>query len=351
LKEIKSRYTSYDEKYAYIKDIKKLAGSPEVQHDAFLQDLLERRWDSILKGDFDGARALKDRARIGVYYLLDWIKNGHQVFNKDDLVDFLHNNTSFKISDNFLITNRVMFRLLKVLEEEYYLREIENGYEVIDKFEREEFLRKELSIRGTKNKKNNRSKSTKPKTQSESTTKRATPSPPEATGLSALQEADATKLTQNLYTTPINQPTDLENNFINDILKDYDLEHSATVVSDNPANVINQEFGTKIWQVSLLPKEIDLLVSILSSNDSFMSNPRQFIMSIGVPNKTVQSWKLDESTPYSLANSVILKLISFGRLSTTPKRHTLGLLIDILQDQVGFDQNQELANLKERYNF
>ena len=103
-----------------------LARKPNVQHDAWLQTVLELNWNSILGNRFSGRHMDEaiDRARLGVYYLLDWIDQ-ENTFTRNELL-IGKESLPITISDKTLLAEEVAYALLQVLVCNGYLKQ--NGH-------------------------------------------------------------------------------------------------------------------------------------------------------------------------------------------------------------------------------
>ena len=102
-----------------------------IQHNAWMQDVLNLNWPAILANLFAGREMdeREDRARIGVYHLLDWIAE-EQIFTKEQLLE-ASRTVPITISDNPHVASEVVRNLLRVLERNRYLRLIGSQYRVV----------------------------------------------------------------------------------------------------------------------------------------------------------------------------------------------------------------------------
>lgn len=99
-----------------------------LYHHARLQDLLEANWLRILGSGFVGRKAT-DRAKHGVYSLLDWIVDAAtftlgEIFSEATQRPVL-------ITPHQRLRDDVVLRLLDVLVENNYLKRVDNAYDVI----------------------------------------------------------------------------------------------------------------------------------------------------------------------------------------------------------------------------
>jgi hypothetical protein len=125
-----SKNTSHDASGSFI-DIAMLGNRDEVRHNAWLQDVLELNWPSILSNLFVGKyqSEIEDRARIGVYYLLDWIAR-ENLFTPEQIRDAARQ-TPVTIADVTVVVERVIENLLQVLVRSRYLEQHDGQYRVI----------------------------------------------------------------------------------------------------------------------------------------------------------------------------------------------------------------------------
>jgi serine/threonine protein kinase len=99
-----------------------------LQHHARLQDLLEANWSHILGSGFVGRKAV-DRARQGVYSLLDWIIDA-STFTLEEIFSEAAQRPIL-ITSHQRLRDDVVMRLLNVLVENDYLKRVDNAYDVI----------------------------------------------------------------------------------------------------------------------------------------------------------------------------------------------------------------------------
>jgi len=102
-------------------DVTSLSQRIDIQHNAWLQNLLDINWDTLLSDHFVGfdQDEKTDRARIGVYYLIDWLaKRGR--FTKEEIVAQARQ-TKITISDDEDIRRETLEALLYVLTTSGYL--------------------------------------------------------------------------------------------------------------------------------------------------------------------------------------------------------------------------------------
>lgn len=96
-----------------------------------MQDVLNLNWSAILSNLFAGREMdeTEDRARIGVYHLLDWIAK-RQIFTEEQLLE-ASNAVPITISDNSHVVVEVVRNLLYVLVQNRYLLLVNGQYRVI----------------------------------------------------------------------------------------------------------------------------------------------------------------------------------------------------------------------------
>jgi hypothetical protein len=125
-------------------DVMKLADRNDVQHNAWLQDFLDMHWSYILSDYFVGRyqTQLEDRARSGIYHLLDWIATRPRSaktlwFTSDQIKEEACNpsyavqRTPIIISDDLDIVKDVVETLLTVLVSGKYLQQKGDSYRVV----------------------------------------------------------------------------------------------------------------------------------------------------------------------------------------------------------------------------
>jgi serine/threonine protein kinase len=121
MKELRhGRNINYGEHTNFI-DLKYLAGRTDVRHNAWLQGLLDTNWDVLLSDHFVGVdqEEKQDRARIAIYYLLDWISQKGR-FIKAEILEQA-SKTRITISDDAEIRTEATETLLYVLSNTRYL--------------------------------------------------------------------------------------------------------------------------------------------------------------------------------------------------------------------------------------
>jgi serine/threonine protein kinase len=113
-------------------DLQRVEHREDMRHNAWMQDLLDLNWDGILGTMFVGKnqRELEDRARIGVYHLVDWIANEGR-FALNQLLQAAQR-LPVTISDKVELIERTTLHVLSALKQNEYLHEEETGrYAVI----------------------------------------------------------------------------------------------------------------------------------------------------------------------------------------------------------------------------
>jgi len=112
-------------------DVVNLAGRVDILHNAWLQDLLEMNWDTVLNDQFVGfdQDEKTDRARIGIYYLVDWLSRKSR-FTREQIVEQARK-TRITISDDEDIRAETVETLLHVLTSTHYLLWKDPQYRVI----------------------------------------------------------------------------------------------------------------------------------------------------------------------------------------------------------------------------
>ena len=105
----------------------------DVRANGWIQDILNINWDTLigsLPSVGKNSTAREDRARIGVYYLIDWIAD-QTTFSKPELL-VAANHVPITISENKKVTSEVIERLIHVFEKNKFLRYRDDGdYEII----------------------------------------------------------------------------------------------------------------------------------------------------------------------------------------------------------------------------
>jgi serine/threonine protein kinase len=99
-----------------------------IEHNAWMQRTLDKHWKDVLGKNFHGREAI-DRARQGVYTLVDWIID-HATFTLDEVLDAAAK-THVLISPHSRTRDEVVLRLLATLVQECYLQRAESGYDII----------------------------------------------------------------------------------------------------------------------------------------------------------------------------------------------------------------------------
>jgi hypothetical protein len=126
----KSKNTTYGPNSSLV-DVTALVHRDEIRHNAWMQDVLDINWPAILGnlfvGKYQGEK--NDRARIGIYYLLDWITERSrftevQLFEKSG-------NTPITISDDADVVIKTIRNLIRVLNQNRYLECEDEYYRVI----------------------------------------------------------------------------------------------------------------------------------------------------------------------------------------------------------------------------
>ena len=104
---------------------------PEVRHNAWMQALLDLHWQTLLGNDFGGKEQAEDedRAKIGIYYLLDWISTTKR-FTKERLLEVSGEQTIAVATDTQLVVE-ILRRLLSLLVSSKYLKIEDSTYCVI----------------------------------------------------------------------------------------------------------------------------------------------------------------------------------------------------------------------------
>lgn len=123
-------YIHYDNNSSFI-DISDVSSKPEVLHNAWLQDLLSLNWEYLLNNLFAGPnqQMREDRARNGIYLLMDWIgsKAFDQKISRKEILE--HSKTFFiTISDDAETRLTVINKLLRLLTAAGYLRVSKGKY-------------------------------------------------------------------------------------------------------------------------------------------------------------------------------------------------------------------------------
>jgi hypothetical protein len=108
-----------------------LSRQMNIRHNAWMQDVLDLNWSAIRANLFAGRemREREDRARLGVYYLLDWVAE-QQIFSFEQLVRDSHT-LPITISDNPDVIDDVAWNLVRVLVGNRYLKLVDAEYRVV----------------------------------------------------------------------------------------------------------------------------------------------------------------------------------------------------------------------------
>jgi serine/threonine protein kinase len=101
----------------------KLKNDPKTKCHAWLQAVLEKNWSGILGDDFGGQdeHVKCDRARHGVYRLVDWIGERHTPFTEQEVLEAARA-TAVTISNHSRMRTNTVKRLLHILEKAGYLK-------------------------------------------------------------------------------------------------------------------------------------------------------------------------------------------------------------------------------------
>jgi hypothetical protein len=99
-----------------------------LQHHSLMQDILESNWANILGSSFIGQKAV-DRARQGIYSLLDWITDAATFTLEDVLAEA--SQRPVLISDYQRLRDDVVMRLLDVMVGSHYLKRVDNAYDIV----------------------------------------------------------------------------------------------------------------------------------------------------------------------------------------------------------------------------
>jgi WD40 repeat protein/predicted Ser/Thr protein kinase len=111
-------------------DVEHLSERTEVRHNAWMQEVLEMNWNTILGNLFRGKNQddRMDRAKIGVYYIIDLISVNNFLTEKDVLDE--SKKTFITISDSNTVISEVVRNVLHVLVYSKYIK-LENGHYII----------------------------------------------------------------------------------------------------------------------------------------------------------------------------------------------------------------------------
>ncbi len=99
-----------------------------IRHNALVQDILDDNWDRILGRSFTGVEK-KDRAKQGVYSLIDWIID-FSTFTKEEAIEHA-GRARVLIAPHERLREDTVERLLDVLVENNYLKRVEGDFEII----------------------------------------------------------------------------------------------------------------------------------------------------------------------------------------------------------------------------
>ncbi|MBE2221374.1 MAG: serine/threonine protein kinase [Anaerolineae bacterium] len=114
--------------------LKRIKRMDNIFFNAWMQDVLSMNWHLILSGIFPEP-CDNDRARIGVYYLVNWIVNA-KIFNYEQLEEVAQN-SKITISNNKKVVRIVIQQLLWVLKEHNFIN-INNDNEYIIAWSRQD---------------------------------------------------------------------------------------------------------------------------------------------------------------------------------------------------------------------
>src|SRR5262249_42105794 len=112
-------------------NVDKLESRSDIQHNAWIQDVLNLNWGVILGDLFGGydQDERTDRARIGVYLLIEWITKKRRFTIRDALK--ASRGLEVTISDDGEVVAEVANNLLSVLTQNRYLSLKDDTYRVI----------------------------------------------------------------------------------------------------------------------------------------------------------------------------------------------------------------------------
>jgi serine/threonine protein kinase len=124
------RNTHFGGRFNFI-NITDMVNRPEVQHNAWVQAVLDKNWKTILGNLFGGRDQDErtDRARIGVYHLIDWVSDNRR-FSKSDILE-ASQSIRITISDEIETSAQAIDNLLFVLTHNEYLEMREAKYRLI----------------------------------------------------------------------------------------------------------------------------------------------------------------------------------------------------------------------------
>jgi len=123
-------YWKTDTTGEYFLQIDPLPHADELGHNAWKQELLQKNWATIIPGNLSRLHRHRDQARVGVYYLMDWIDE--RAFFTFDEVVAAADTMPVTISTDEDSRREVVTRLLSVLEAKAhdYLRLVDGRYVV-----------------------------------------------------------------------------------------------------------------------------------------------------------------------------------------------------------------------------
>ncbi len=99
-----------------------------IRHHAWVQDLLEANWATIIGASFPG-RERTERAKQGVYSLMDWIVDS-STFKLEEALEEGEQRPVW-ISPHKRLRDEVIVRLLEVLVKNNYLKRTENDFDIV----------------------------------------------------------------------------------------------------------------------------------------------------------------------------------------------------------------------------
>ncbi len=122
--------TSYSVQSSFV-DLGDLAARADILHDAWMQELLDHNWPTIFAGALGSQRQLErvDRAKIGVYYLIDWVAEQSR-FTEQQAFDVARQ-MSITIADDLDVRQEIVKNLLDVLNQSNYLKADRETYRCI----------------------------------------------------------------------------------------------------------------------------------------------------------------------------------------------------------------------------
>jgi hypothetical protein len=121
------QYWSSSEDGSFYLRLDALPQPDSIQHNAWMQNVLDLNWPTVLADSFAGKDMVEreDRARMGVYHFLDWIAQ-QAIFTEEQLWEA--SPLPIRISDNPDVVKKVMRNLLYILTQNNYLRLMGNQY-------------------------------------------------------------------------------------------------------------------------------------------------------------------------------------------------------------------------------